>query len=449
MPVQVCAGARVDGGAVRARREDQPRTGPRRVPVVALAAVTGLATVLAGFVARAATDAERVDAGACAVVASLSLRPELCDAPEPVPADEPEIDVYGPPVCRVYAQGQERGRSVRTERVDTLAGAVLLEESAGRTVRAVGTGAGVPDRVLGVGELPDGTTPRAAAPDDVVGAGEAWEFADRAAWEAFQAQVDTHTLQRGRLTSGSGPAHVWWLGATGSAVPSPDPATTTFVRVPLDLGLVVGLGAVPARGSGTTTTRSTPALLGAQHARVTVESDTATGAQHWTYELEGDGGDEPEIGSLALSRDQGGELTQVVVGAVTADGRSRLVTTTTLSVDDDSRGTADDWVARRTVEGGGSALALPVAVLNPATPSSRAFGDLLYRQATSSTITYRGVRDADAFATAITDGWGLGLAVRAQDAGAVVAEASYLGAPSRTGERIAVPETACTGGASF
>jgi hypothetical protein len=416
---------------------------------VALAAVTGLATVLAGFVARAATDGERVDAGACAVVASLSLRPELCDAPVPTAGDDPEIDVYGPPVCRVYAQGQERGRSVRTERVDTLAGAVLLEESAGRTVRAVGTGAGVPERVLGVGELPDGTTPRSAAPDDVLGPGEAWELADRAAWEAFRTQVDAHTLQRVRLTSGSAPAHVWWLGATGSAVTSPAPAVTTFVRVPLDLGLVVGLGVDPARAGSGSTTWSAPALHGADDARVTVESETTTGTQHWTYELEGDVGDGPEIGSLALSRDRDGDLTRVVVGGVTSDGRSRLVTTTTLSVDDDSRGTADDWVARRAVEGGGSALAVQVALLNPTVPSSRAFGDLLYRQATSSTITYRGVRDSDAFGAAITDGWGLGLAVRAQDAGAVVAEASYLGAPSRSGERVAVPETACTGGASF
>ncbi len=79
----------------------------------------------------------------------------------------------------------------------------------------------------------------------------------------------------------------------------------------------------------------------------------------------------------------------------------------------------------------------------PSTPSTDPFLDLLHRQATTSQIVYRNVKDSWELEAAITKGWQFGFGVSAENATADAVDADYLGAPTSDGTRYFLPDGTC------
>lgn len=417
------------------------------VPLVALALAAAVSLPVSGAVVGVATDPAGAELGLCRFVAAVSLRAGACEPPEPVGAVGDAARVYGPPVCRVYAQADERGRSVRTSRVATRSGDVLLQESSGGAVRVVAVApADDGTALLTVGEPRDGTRPPTEGARQI---GDSWEVPDADAWEDLRAATDERGAQLDRLASGVPVAEAWWLAESGQRTAPPPPPSSTLVRGVVDLDDAAALGVGPRTPVRRGTDEDLVALAAGARGTVTIATGT-DGTQTWTYHLDGRRGAEVDEGALGVTRDAVGDVRELVLRSVApGERRDREVTTTTLAVGDDDRGVVDAWLGERAPAGRSDGVQVEESALVPGLPSPRAFGDLLYRGSTTSVITYRGVGDDAGFRSAVRDGWALGLAVRARDVGARTADATYLGSPSRTGERLMIPEARCTGGASF
>ncbi|MGW6129344.1 hypothetical protein ACWFNE_04885 [Cellulomonas sp. NPDC055163] len=417
------------------------------VPLVGLALVALVSLPVSAAVVGVATDPAGAELGLCRFVAAVSLRAGACEPPELLGADDDAARVYGPPVCRVYAEADERGRSVRTSRVATRTGDVLVQESSGGAVRVVAVApADEGTALLAVGEPRDGSRPPAVGTREV---GDSWEVPDADAWEELRTATDVRDAQLDRLTSGVPVAEAWWLAESGQRTPPPPAPSSTLVRGVIDLDEATALGVGPRPSVRRGQDDDPLALAAGARGAVTILTG-ADGTQTWTYHLEGVRGADVDEGALGVTRDAVGDVRELVLRSVApGERRDSEVTTTTLGVDDDDRAAVDAWLGERAPAGRSDGVRVEGSALVPGLPSPRTFGDLLYRGSTTSVITYRGVRDDTAFRSAVRDGWALGLAVRARDVGARTADATYLGSPSRTGERLMIPEARCTGGASF
>ncbi|GCE78051.1 hypothetical protein CBZ_31070 [Cellulomonas biazotea] len=449
--------------------------------------VTVVVLLVAGVLAGLSSYPGHMASALCKVAAAIGSASE-CDAP-PLAEPDPTDEDYLPPSCMAHETSEQYSATVKVWFFEFgQDSGFVVQEFADGTVRVtvtdgVGLGAGgsVTSNTFDIGKVGGGGN--SGLDVDLGGGvkfsyGDTWTFDSPEQWGEMKDQLDDYLLQQEMLKHEGG---FWGAKAMGWKDPPKDPEVS-FTQAELELTLDAAFGLKDP--TGTLDDQGNPeffdpnvgvTLSASAGAAVMIETNHENGETSWTYSVSGEGAVGADVvvghgeaagkidGAFTVTRDKDGQVTEVVFQSVREGGVSgglgndsfdqasgggshseseSLVTTTRLTVDDGNRDLVDSWLADR--NDAGVALSLPFAAMVPDRPSDDPFLDLLYRDATTSQITYLNVRDKWEFEAAVKKGWQFGFGISGENATADAVNADYLGAPRQDGIRTMIPDGTCT-----